>query len=262
MPGLPPGVHRFKSGPCKMKEFIIAGDIGRKRDNFALLILKDVPRIIDGNRALQNPDRIVHHYEIVHGEQAKGLRYEQMVDRFVTLAGHRELTHNYDLLVDGSGVGDPVVEMIRKRGLYPVPIIFTGGDQVHEIRNEIGNVFGNRVGTLAPLQTIQEIRVPKADMKDAGALLLQQDRIHCAQGLPIETELEKQLMGFKGKVNEKTGRAKYEAEAEDIHDDLVVCYLMFAWWALRGRKDGEIKERLLPRDFKVESLSYEPFDYM
>ncbi len=34
------------------------------------------------------------------------------------------------LIVDGTGVGVPVVEMFRAAGLRPVPIWITGGDAV------------------------------------------------------------------------------------------------------------------------------------
>jgi hypothetical protein len=50
-----------------------------------------------------------------------------------------------------------------------------------------------------------------------------------------------QLAGFKGKVNEKTGHTKYEAETEELHDDLVVCYLMGAWWYARRKQAGIIE---------------------
>jgi hypothetical protein len=242
-----------------MKEYIIAVDIGKKRDFFATMVIRDVPRILEGVKSLDAPDRIVHHYQIVHASQAKGLRFEQMTDAVLTLAGHKELTNNSDLLIDGTGVGEALVDLLRQKGALPIPIVFTGGDQAREVYAEMGAVFGNTPGRLQAMRTIKEIRVPKADLVSAGVLLAQQGRIGIAKGLPLKAEIERQFIGFRGKVNEKTGRIKYEAETEELHDDLIVCYLMAAWWTTRDRRDGDVKETIIRGE---EATTYDPFNFM
>jgi hypothetical protein len=51
----------------------------------------------------------------------------------------------------------------------------------------------------------------------------------------------------------------YEAERESDHDDLVVCYLMGAWWILNRRERGAIEERRLAVE---EQAAYDPLDFI
>ena len=205
-----------------MKEFIVAVDIAKKRDYFATMILKDVARIVAGNTTLNTADRIIHHYDIVYLYQRKGLRYEEMTDEVVRITQHSSIVLNHDLIVDGTGVGEAAVDLLRKEGLYPIPIVFTGGESYHEIYEDIGRVFQNAPGKLSASKTLKELRIPKQDLVTAGKVLMQQGRIHLAQGVDHREALEEQLMNFKGKVNEKTKKIKYGAEDDEVHDDFVV----------------------------------------
>lgn len=246
-----------------MKEYIVTVDIAKKRDFFALMVLKDVARVLPANELLDGNERIIHHYDIVYLEQARGIRYDNMADRISRVTSHRDLSQNHDLIVDGTGVGEAAVDLIRRDGLYPVPIVFTGGDTFHEVYEDIGKVFANIPGKLQGARTLKEIRVPKKDLIVAGNVLLQQHRVHVAKGIKHREELEEQLVGFKGKVNENTQRKRYEAETEDLHDDLVVCYLMGAWWAIHRSDVKCIRERELPPGQFEEKVagSYEPADF-
>jgi hypothetical protein len=164
---------------------------------------------------------------------------------------------NTDLVVDGTGVGDAAIELMRKRGLCPVPVIFTGGNAPKEHYSSMGEVF-NTGGKYFGTKILKEISVPKKDLVLAGNLLLQQGRIRVAPGRWNE-DFKKQLAKFKGKINENTGRMKYEAETAEDHDDLVVCFLMGAWWILNRKDRNTIREQQVPGN---ESTGWEPADYM
>lgn len=232
-------------------------DIAKKRDYFALMLFHDNARIVDGNKILESPDRIIHYYDIKTIEQYQGFGYEEMAERVYTIMDNPLLRMNTDLIVDGTGIGDAAVELMRKRGLYPVPIIFSGGSAPKEHYAGMGEVF-NTSGKLAGARTLKEISVPKKDLVAAGSVMIQQGRIRVAPGKWNE-EFKRQLSKFKGKVNENTGRKTYEAETEQDHDDLVVCFLMGAWWIFNRKDRNAIPEQVID---KKAGAGWEPEDYM
>jgi hypothetical protein len=120
----------------------------------------------------------------------------------------------------------------------------------------MGKIFGE-AGRLAGIRTIKEMRVPKKDMIDAGLLLVQQGRVTIGPSRWKETLLT-QLAHFKA-FRTGAGRLKLEADSEEIHDDLVVCFCMGAWW-IQNRKDRNIIPE--QRAEKENAVGWEPADYM
>jgi hypothetical protein len=239
-----------------MNEFILSADIAKKRDYFALMLFRDTAAVIDGNRTLETADKVIHYFDITNIEQYQGMGYEEMADRILTVMSNPRLKLNTTLLVDGTGVGEAAVELMRKRGLYPIPIIFSGGGEARERYADIGEVFNKN--KLSGARVLKEISVPKEDLVTAGAVLLGQGRVRAAPGRWTE-QFKTQLAKFKGRVNEKTGRMKYEAETEGDHDDMVVCYLMGAWWILHRHNKAWGAERRIEKN---KSSGWEPADYM
>jgi hypothetical protein len=241
-----------------MHEYVVTVDIAKKRDFFALMVFFDNTVIEPGNRELDAPDRLLHFYDIQRIEMYQGIGYEEMAGAVLRVMSHTRLALNADLVVDGTGVGEAAVELMRKKGLYPVPIIFGGGEEPRERYAGMGEVFGAK-GAFGAARILKEISVPKKDLVSAGSVLLQGGRVRVAPGR-WNDEFRKQLSAFKGKVNEATGRRRYEAETEADHDDLVVCYLMGAWWILNRRERGENPERVLPG--AGDTAGWEPGEYM
>jgi hypothetical protein len=241
-----------------VNEYIVSVDIAKRRDFFGIMILRDCADIVPGNEALETAERVMHRYVVTHIEKYQGMDYTDMAERLRVLDGHVSLRNNNDLLVDGTGVGEPAVELVRKAGLYPVPIIFSPGNKCSEKYADFGQVFRNAPGQLNRARVLREISVPKKDLVAAGSILLQQRRVEVAKGRWSD-EFRKQLMAFRGKVNENTRRVAYEAETESDHDDLVVCYLMAAWWIQNRRSREDIPERKTAGK-GVSEYRYEPLD--
>jgi hypothetical protein len=241
-----------------MNEFILTVDIAKKRDYFALMLFRDTARIISGDKTLETEDKVIHYFDITNIEQYQGMGYEEMADRTLAIMSHPMLKLNATLLVDGTGVGEAAVELFRKRGLYPIPIIFTGGGEARERYADMGEVFNTGGGRLSGARVLKEISVPKADLVAAGSVLMGQGRVRVAPGRWTE-RFKAQLGKFKGKVNEKSGRVKYEAETEADHDDLVVCYLMGSWWILHRHNREWGGERRIEKE---KTTGWEPAEYM
>jgi hypothetical protein len=222
------------------------------------MLFYDNAHIVEGNKTLDTPDRILHRYDITNIEQYQGLEYAEMAARIVTIMETPRLKNNTELLVDGTGVGDAVIELLRKNTLYPTPIIFTGGKTAQDNYAKMGDVFTGAGGKLAGAKVLNSISVPKKDLVDAGIVLIQQGRLAVAPGKWKDRFLG-QLGNFKEKHNERTGNKSYEAEDEAVHDDLVVCYLMGAWWILNRKGRNDIEERSIPPNRKA---GWEPADFM
>ncbi len=122
-----------------------------------------------------------------------------------------------ELVVDATGVGRPVVDMLRGAGLDLVAVTITPGDAV------------SRDG--------DDWRAPKRDLVGALQLLFQQERLRVAQGLPEAATLTRELLDFRVKIS-AAGHDSYAAWREGAHDDLVLATALAVWWA-EERVGGE-----------------------
>ncbi len=210
-----------------MRDYIVTADIASKRDRYAECVWKRHVSFVEGNQETKSPTRILSELQLVWIKQEEGLRYEDMRKSFMRLIGRQELRDNCDQLVDGTGIGDAVIEDLRHDGAFPISIVFTNGGRAHPVYADIGQVFGEaKAGELSMMRTTKEWLVPRRDLVADGALILEQGRLAVAAGIKHREAFEAQLTGFT--LNRK--KMKYEAESEDLHDDLVVNFLMAAWW--------------------------------
>lgn len=243
-----------------MREYIVCCDIGRKRDAYTEVAIRDIPHIERGVKALGTPDRTVHTYSIVWLKRLRGAAYSAMVDSTVRLVNHADLVNNHDLLVDATGVGDAVVELLRVANANPIPIVFTSGDQAKYVYLPGVRLFAEHAEQLAPMRTLEQINVPKSDLVAAGQMLLEQRRITLASDLPeVERAVfAEQLRGFTEVETKQAGRKPtFEAETERLHDDYVTAYLMGAWWAHQQR--SAVPEAAVRRHHDP-SLDWDPME--
>ncbi len=245
-----------------MREYALCVDLGKKRDRAVFFVMKDVPQIVDGDRRFDKPDRLMHLYDITFIDQFMRVSYPQLIDNLCVLQNHKELAQNSDLLVDGRGVGEGVVDQMRDKGLCPISIVATNGDRVHWVSEEMGKIFSNVPGKLRPMMIHSQVNVPKVDLVSAGLTLAEQGRVGVAKGLHWGEEFKRQLMHFKDIKDKKTGHHKaYEADSEEVHDDLVFTYLMAAWWFTRGGEADRPQEETLSGGSGQRTVDWDPLDY-
>lgn len=116
------------------------------------------------------------------------------------------------LTVDQTGVGRPVVDVMRHAGLDPVAVTITAGDG--ESRTPEGDY---RVSKLLLVSNMQA-------MLNEGVLRI-------AKGLPDARALALELQDFRATYSD-TGYARFGAR-EGRHDDLVLSVAIGAYWATR-----------------------------
>jgi hypothetical protein len=181
-------------------------DLGQAQDHTALAVLERT-KAPDPDR----PERCVNHYAVRHLQRfppgtAYGDVAAALVKRFAAppLAGS-------SLAVDITGVGRPVLDLLRKARIGGTirPITVTGG---HEARSD------DNGGWL----------VPKKEIVSALQVLLQGRRLKVSQALPESPTLVQELLNFKAKVT-TTSADSFEAWRENPHDDLVLAIGIAAW---------------------------------
>lgn len=181
-------------------------DLGKSQDFTALIILE---RLGSGDSATFNARHIQRFplgtaYPTIVAEVAQLLEREPLKDSDVRL------------VVDGTGVGAPVVDLFRKekkQGTLKArltPVVITGGDAVH------------REFDLA--------RVPKRDLVGVVQVALQTGRLKIAAQLPEAETLTKELQNFQVKITD-TAHDTYGAWREGTHDDLVLALALALWQA-------------------------------
>jgi len=195
-----------------VSDFILGVDLAQSQDYTALTILERTElEIGQGAELKRRTDYQAQYLERL----AIGTPYPVQVAQIRAL--HDRLKQDTGqtpvLVVDQTGVGRPVVDMLRAADLKPVAVTITGGDAV--------------------TQDGLEYRVPKRDLVSAVEVLLQSDRLKIARGLPEAQTLTSELLAFKVSISLK-GHDSYGNDVgpwrENPHDDMVLAVAMACWY--------------------------------
>lgn len=115
------------------------------------------------------------------------------------------------LIVDATGVGAAVVDLLRDARLGPVAVTITGRDTA--TKDERGGW-----------------RVPKRDLVGVLQVLLQSGRLKIARDLPEAETLQRELLAFQVKISVSTAHDSYGSWREGAHDDLVLATALACWY--------------------------------
>jgi hypothetical protein len=144
-----------------------------------------------------------------------GTPYPDVVRRVSDVARHVAAEGLCDLVVDGTGVGRPVVDLLRRSGL-PCrlrPVIVTGG-----INESDSNGFHH---------------IPKKDLITGLQVALQQGSLQIAAGLKFGPALVAEMAEMRVKIT-SPGHEQFGAWREGSHDDLVFAVALACWAARKA----------------------------
>jgi hypothetical protein len=201
-------------------------DLGQVSDFTAICVLQRFTqplREVDG----EGNQRTATNYHVVHLERpALGTSYPLIVQRIAQVMRMPDMAHwekgGWDsyavpklirpgLCVDQTGVGRPIVDLLRDMKLSPVAVTITGGDNI------------SREGS--------DWRIPKRNLISQLQLAFQNRALKIAPSLPLAATLANELQNFRLKINLTTARDSYEAWREGMHDDLVLSAALALWYA-------------------------------
>lgn len=234
-----------------MSRFIVGVDVGQSQDPTALVVLergqsshigKSQRTVYDGGvPRIEHAAVKLSRYDAIHAERLPlGTSYPAVVAHIRELMYDARL-RGAELVIDKTGVGRPIVDLLRRDGLRPIGISIHGGSAVS--RDEIGD-YG----------------VPKRDLVGVIQVLLQTGRLKFARELPLLDVLVGELADFRVSISQSTGHDSYAAWRVGAHDDLVLALACGLWHAEHGRQRQRTSvaqtrswshgliERLPPRD--------------
>jgi hypothetical protein len=192
-------------------EIVVGLDIGQRQDYSAIAVLEAIDES-DGTR-----DPVTYEFrrwktiQLRHAERIRiGTPFAGVVDRVSDIVSDPRL-RGCTLVTDATGVGAPVVEMLRAADL-PCRLIaaqITGGID----EGSDGHYH----------------RVPKRDLVVGLQVLFDQWPFEMARGLPGVDALVQELAEFKAKRS-NSGTMRFSG----ARDDLTMA-LALAWWWMRKR---------------------------
>jgi hypothetical protein len=199
-------------------------DLGHSADYTALAVLQKVPTY-DPQTAKHSTGLHLRHLQ----RYPLKTPYTDIADQVKSLltgppfttpviSGGRVARPTTELIVDRTGVGVAVTDLLKERRLNYIAVTITGlGQKV------------NRHGT-------KEYSVPKQDLVSALEVPFHKGTLKVAKGLEGWPKLREELLNFRRKQNRTTAHISYEHWRESDHDDLVLAAALACWKATYKRK--------------------------
>lgn len=183
---------------------ILGWDVAQTTDSSIIAVLE-----YDGNPQMYWVRRIV--------KLPKGMSYDVQVKEA------RELFFQYKnpkLIIDRTGVGLPICDMIVAGGLQPVMVSLTAGDVV--TRPEAG-----------------KINLPKRDMVASITKVIQERRLKVVAGCENAALFKNELKNFQLKVS-ASGYNTYNA-APGSHDDSITAVGLCLYYSEKGLGQSHVR---------------------
>jgi len=219
-----------------MSHYIVGVDLGQTHDHTAVAVLQRTERDTGNTETrLKNwysgekTTKPVREgvYEVRYLERFPlGTSYPAQVQRVARIV--KDLKNRDDVLfrkgsvrlvVDQTGVGRPVVDMLRKEGLK----------DLYAVSIHAGDT-SSREG--------KEYRTPKRELVSVLQVLLQTDRLGVASSLPEASLLTAEMLAFRVTIS-AAGHDSYGNDwRENPHDDMVLAVALATWVGERVPRIG------------------------
>jgi hypothetical protein len=212
--------------------YYVGLDLGQSADHTALAVIQKVP-VYDAKTGKHSKELHLKHLE----RYPLKTPYTDIADQVKSLLSGPPFTTpalpngrlarpTTELIVDKTGVGVAVIDLLKERRLNYMAVTITGlGQKV------------NRHGT-------REYSVPKQDLVSALEVPFHRGTLKVAKGLEGWPKLREELLNFRRKQNKVTAHISYEHWRESDHDDLVLAAALACWKATYKRK-GSTKLRII-----------------
>lgn len=201
--------------------YYLGVDFGSQQDYTAIALVRR-NEVIDANQnaaGIITQERVKTEYQLLYLERMElGTPYTQIVAHIKHIISDNELSGSITTVADATGVGLPVIQMMREALIYPlVAIGIHGGNQINEKQGGYS--------------------VPKRDLVTALLTVVQSRRLRVAGNIRHRQQLIHEMQSFKMKQT-KSGNDSYEALMEKDHDDLVLALAYAIWYPERTLGTG------------------------
>jgi hypothetical protein len=190
--------------------YILGLDLGQTKDFTALAVLECHAL----ETSAEKPEYALRHLR----RFPLGTPYTEIVPAVATLVQSGPLAES-PVVVDQTGVGRAVVDMLRRAIGWVVPVTITGGHAV-------------------TMSEDRSFHVPKKDLVTCLQVVMQSRRLRIARGLHEAAILVRELQQFQVKITAAANET-FGVWREGQHDDLVLAVALACWWAERNPPLGE-----------------------
>ena len=204
-----------------MIKYLIGVDLGQARDYTAISVIEKIGEDKLHLRHLERlklgvsfPDQVQHIKRIY-----EAIRERIPPDQIKTGCYGGEIIP-IQLIVDYTGVGRAVVDLMRQEGMSPIALAITSGN---DPRKEGNNWF-----------------VPKRELVAVLRLAFETGWLKYSSALPEVDTMIRELGNFNMTVNIQTGHDSYGAWREGVHDDLVLSVAMAVYAAKETQPSAPI----------------------
>jgi hypothetical protein len=175
--------------------FVLGADIGQAHDPTAIAIVE----VAEAGLSVEHLERL-----------PLGTPYPLVAQRLS--AFYEAAPPSCALVIDATGVGRPVLDLLRQNGLSPIAV----------------SIIGRGSERLDPKDTIWH--VPKKRLLSPLACAIEAGRLSIAPDLPERETFKTELAAFHRKLNQR-GYVVFGGKRE--HDDTVIAVALAVWWAER-----------------------------
>lgn len=210
------------------ENYYVGVDLGQSQDYTAIAALKQTYEIkiqeaVPGLDAMRHASiNKVPVYELRLLERpALHTPYPEIIERIKTILSGPELRDHATTVVDNTGVGRAVTDMMAEADISNViAVTITAGEKISH--DEHG-----------------DYRVPKKELVSSLQVAFQSGRLKIASALPLAETLREEILSFRIKTNLVTGHESFEAWREKDHDDLVLATALALWYGSVAGYSGE-----------------------
>ena len=197
-------------------QFFVGLDLGQSRDFTAIAVLERAELTGEWDAVAFGRKKTTALRLRYLERVSLGTPYPEVVERVKQVTRSADLAGRCQLIADATGVGRPVMDMLRRaelgsRRLWPV--LITGGDT-----EKMADGY---------------YRVPKRDLVVGLQVLLQRRELKIAAGLAFGKTLVREMMEMRVKIT-AAGNEQYGAWREGEHDDLVLAVALGCWGARKA----------------------------
>jgi hypothetical protein len=199
--------------------YFVGLDLGQSQDHSALAVVERDEVLLDEMDYATYERQRARRYRVRFLERlALGTPYPRVVDRVRDVVGRRALVGRCTLVMDATGVGAPVLDLLRlaKLGCGIVPVNLTGGDRESQ-SNGVWNV-------------------PKRNLVTGLLVMLEKKELGLSMRVASARILDRELAGMEARVT-RSGHLSFGAWREGEHDDLVMAAAL-ACWRARWKSEG------------------------
>jgi hypothetical protein len=189
-------------------DFVIGLDVGQTQDFTALAVLERRPSVAgqSGFVSAEYALRLLRRFTL-------GTPYSEIVPAVARLTSTHPLA-GAPLIVDQTGVGRAVADMLRQAAGWVVPVTITGG---HAVTQTVDGCW----------------HVPKKELVTSLQVVMQARRMQIARLLPDASLLVRELQNFQVKITTAANET-FGAWRNGQHDDLVLAMALACWWGERN----------------------------